>query len=284
LELKINDLLEQEIRNEEKEKMAYELESGVLDDGSELEFDPKADPKADNLEGVVAGSGTQASNSSVSRGDVPSYFMDNLRKLGKRVNPYFDKTGHRISRINTKIDVVGTLNHDLSLNSSLGLALGLVVERWKKDDARGEVCEIKFLSLDTKYIRTFLENVYGDEIKQSGIYADLGLEEDFEIKAEGVREILNYFPEFSEFSIMEGRYVLTFDDPFFSMLNLPIRERIFFTGALEELMGEKPTYNQKYEREFNTRLSFTDIMNYAKKVGEVENLAEYMESYNLMRG
>jgi hypothetical protein len=40
--------------------MVFELEAGVLDDGSELEFDPKADPKADNLEGVVAGNGALA--------------------------------------------------------------------------------------------------------------------------------------------------------------------------------------------------------------------------------
>jgi hypothetical protein len=256
--------------------MVYELEAGVLDDGSELEFDPKADPKADNLEGVVAGTGIQSAGSGNNlHGFTQEYMIDQLTFLGRRYKDFFSKTYEGIFPTNEARVGARAITHSFPDDTELFLANIIRFDNSANDTG----IRISLNEIDVELLKLNLEQRYGAEIKDSGIYEACGIDGSSILNQDSLRQ---YFVEFKDVFSLNGRFVPRINDRFQQLFVLPVKYRAFFTGAMRDKYGDNKNFDDKKISFYRRELNLMDTLNHAKKINCVPRVKELMDAYNVV--
>jgi hypothetical protein len=149
-----------------------------------------------------------------------------------------------------------------------------------KHVSRGNFRQLVFESIPIDFIRWYLMNIYGDELEETGVFesADLlpGMNPNFGLLA-------IYAPEVNDIMRVNNKFIRISDNPWLSLYAMPIAERPFFAGVLAYVEKQNPTLNWqdvcKNTTGFSRPLTFKNILDYARVVGEVKRAKQYADSY-----
>ena len=121
---------------------------------------------------------------------------------------------------------------------------------------------------------TVLEDKFGPEIAQTGIYEATGLSG---VDAVDITTIGVYIPEIQTLADLNGRFVNILQNPYQSIFAMPVEYRAFFSGVVQST--NPVTDDGAGSNIFFCPLGLKPILDYAKKVGEVRKVREYMDVY-----
>ncbi len=121
--------------------------------------------------------------------------------------------------------------------------------------------------------RKMLENRYGEELCLTGIYEVTGLDKDDDIHP---KDLVHYFPELQPLVDVDASSIAITDNPYQTILTLPVQQREFFTGATNRYTSGDPS---NISTDFARPLTRKQIKQYAKEHGDVTKLNEYVAAY-----
>ena len=236
---------------------------------TDVVFDTEAKPQADEIDGAAgnAASSLAASNGYRGSGYSAEKRQEDLDILGEKVIGLFKKTG---GGVNVTDELTNIRTVDLSgLESLIALSVSL-----EKNQSR--VAKITLNQLSPEVIKTFLENKYGEEIAHAGIYEEVGLDGNEPVNVE---PLIEFFPEFSNLAKINERVTYIKQNPWQTLLALSdVRARAFLSGTLNQTKYHCD--DNSAEKDFYKPLTTHDVLNYAKEVGDVPNVANYLKLYN----
>jgi len=208
---------------------------------------------------------------------LPAYFFPNMLELSERVVVNLKETREKpvISMDKPSNTEVRQQEFSKDAERIIPFTLSLKWELINNRDRCG-IAQVLAKGVNPVFLRKILEDIYGTELSQTGIYVVAGLD-----KTEGQVELSNltlYFPEVEHISNLNNRHIIISNNPFLTILTLPIETRAFFTGALleKQLTQEEDALSNHFQKPLNLR----DIMAYAKKVDEIEKVKQYAKYYN----
>ena len=224
-----------------------------------------AEARPDTLDGVVA-EGTSP-NSAFSTGN---YLIDNMQKLGEAV---VETLSTVYSRYSPDRGLEGEQKYVLKgVQNFIPYIISLDIPA----DYSG-VTQVSLAQAPSGIVRTFLEHRFGEDIRETGIYEAVGLGLDDLGEKIAVEKLVKYVPEMEVLVKLDKKFVLIVDNPYQSLLSLPVEVRAFFTGALDKKKAER---SAKRTTSFIKPLTLMDILSYARDVGEVSKVRTYMDVYN----
>lgn len=120
--------------------------------------------------------------------------------------------------------------------------------------------------------KPLFEAVYGDDLKYSGLYDEIGFERE---KTIIVQNLGHYFPELERVLVLDGRANIFRNNPYLVVLSYPIEARPLLTGTLRQI--NPPVNNNTGTVGFVNSLTTRDILAYARTVGELPRVKDYLE-------
>tara|TARA_Y100000310_G_C20592000_1_gene768563 strand:- start:629 stop:1372 length:744 start_codon:yes stop_codon:yes gene_type:complete len=241
--------------------MATDDERRGIVQAGEIAFDTEgSDVEADELDQIVTGN-----HNAVSAGSsgISSYVLTNMGKLGDESVSLFVETYTHMNEgrlVGKKITSFFDIHKKL-----LPYVLHLVNDG-------NQTARISVGNCEPDILRNVLEAEF-PEIENTGIYEATGLTgiEDVPILA-----MLKYIPELNVLTGLNNRIIDIVNNPFQALFAMPVIYRPFFTGVLVDAGNNSGISTQE---EFHCPLGLREILNYARDVGQVKNVREYMDEY-----
>ncbi|MBI2151111.1 hypothetical protein HYU21_00065 [Candidatus Woesearchaeota archaeon] len=245
---------------------------GGLVQGPEPEFDGPGTAMADTLDVVVNGGSTTNTSASL----TANWQKENMAHLAEQIAPLLSLVGNNYNG-NEEGKILNRRTIDILQIQAL-LPYVLELNRSDREAVSKKVIPITVKqSMPSNLIRSVLEQKYGTELAQTGIYETCGLN-NTEVQVE---QLIPFFNEMEELQSMNGKYIPFKDNAYLSLLAYPVEVRPFFSGAIKDECRVVGTDN--VVRDFVHPLSLLEILKYAKKVGEVPKVAEYMKIMNTLK-
>jgi hypothetical protein len=238
-------------------------------EGPLAEFNDK-DNKADEIKDI-SNTVTSAGNNTANNTNNPfikKYTLDNMNLISDRYNLHYNiynMMGSTFQQAYKKVD-----------------ALMPYVIMLLNTTTTTKTARIILADCDSEILKLYLQKPenYGPDIAQSGIYEALGLDKNDKIS---LTETTGYFPEFNELLNLKNRDVLAIKNPYQYLLCLPVETRAFYAGAVKHAIEKNGmVFEPSYENRdtFQRPLTTKHILDYAKEVGEVNKVADYVRIYN----
>src|SRR3989344_6687903 len=156
---------------------------------------------------------------------LPEYFLPNMQKLSEKIDGCLQETRVTATIASNKPKEEQITKHDFSeaakklIPFSVSLAQVGVDNREKAGIALLSAQEVR-----PDFMRIILEDVYGKELAQTGIYeaTDLSIETPISLPP-----LAKYFPEIGQIVALNKRYIDIPNNPFLTLLTLPVEKRAF---------------------------------------------------------
>ncbi len=132
--------------------------------------------------------------------------------------------------------------------------------------------------LDTQMVRQALEQSYGPEISQAGIYEAIGMTE----ATIDPEKLFEFFPEFQAVSRLSSTVFERKTNPYLVILRTDVRHRPFLVGATRTIEGRCTDWDQLSDK-LTKPLTLRDILEYAKTVNQVPRVADYARLYDSIK-
>ena len=219
-------------------------------DGGTAEFG-EGSQKPDGLEGTVQAAQTDQQNSQSNI--ITPYEEINMKILRGEVYAYLTDISRFLAPYLVQLNVV---SNDTKL-------------------AKGVLPDVQ-----TDTLKRLLEHpsAYGPDIAKTGIYEELGFNSQNIIKNQNV---VNFFPELDKLMSITTYTVILQKNPYQYIFNLPVPVRPFLSGAVTNALTKGLITRSADENwDFFKPLTTVDIIDYAKQVGELEKVANYVKAYN----
>src|SRR3989344_4448760 len=237
--------------------------------------DPKVVPAGEvNLEGIVV-QPDQLNESGQSTGDTKSTtsvdHADNMSYLSERGASLFFHTYSWTTSNGTLSDLESVI-----IPPEVTQLLSYTISGMLNQTSGKNVIKLAISKCRPDFIRTLLESNYGPEIASTGIYEATGLDRGDTIDLQAV---VQYVPEFSKIKRLENRFIPVTDDPYLVLFCLPVESRGFLTGATREVVGNDAMIQRQESINLNGVLTLKNILEYAKKTGQVSRVREFVDAY-----
>jgi len=134
-----------------------------------------------------------------------------------------------------------------------------------------------YVEVNNKILLGLFELKYGESFKKTGIIEATKLNEPTPVKITTLKE---YISDFKEIAKLIGNYSNITDNPYLTILGLPIEARPLFTEIMKNENIPGPFNSEKVSSDFAKPITFDQIIKYAEKRNELDKVAEYAKAYN----
>ena len=142
-----------------------------------------------------------------------------------------------------------------------------------RNPAEGMV-EIYLCEGNTRVLIKLLEDEFGENIKNLGIYEVTGLMNTDDINC---KKLVQFFPDLDHVIQLSKRYMPMVDNPYQTILSLPLEARPFFTSLFDSMkVNTSPKRCWELKK---PELTIRDVIAYAELVGELPKVGRYMSAY-----
>ncbi len=226
--------------------------------GGDVQFDSGSAPQADSLDTAVA--------EATPKGSL-SWRVENMNFLAEQVWPAVEFT--------YALPETGSLNYETERRTPPELK-GILPYWAFLEPHRINPNIMKFHTkgkiIHPALARPLFDEMYGNDFEDSGLYAAMGFNQNQPLFVSGLR---SYFPELERVLNLDGRGNSFLDNPYLIVLSYPIETRPLLTGTLRQI-NPSVHHNNKTVGFVNV-LTTRDILAYARTVGELPRVSEYLE-------
>jgi hypothetical protein len=193
--------------------------------------------------------------------EAKSYEKTNMSHLGMKVSSLITTTYDDETTPNAKEFYLGTAT-DL-----LPYAVTLV--------GTGKRRKLEPTPIPSIIVQNWLLGWYGGDMAKTGIFERAGLDQP---SLDDLAKLEPYTEHATSLRKMQGKYVDIMSSPYLSILAAPVDMRAFLTGIVMEKEDAQRLNTSPQVCEYLVKpANLGDVLAYAKKVDEVENVADYMD-------
>jgi len=133
------------------------------------------------------------------------------------------------------------------------------------------------VEINNEILIKLFELKYGESFKKTGIIEATKLNES---TPANINDLQKYISEFKEIAKLMNRYSYITDNPYLTILGLPIEARPLFTEIMKNEKIAELFHSKTVSQNFAKPITFDQIIKYAEKRNELDKVTEYVKAYN----